>query len=97
MRDGDLEATRHRVALEDRRGAEITGVTDLLIFDETEIVVETTMGLLNVHGQDLHISSLDLDRGQILLEGEINEIYYEDSGRTVNTQGGGFFSKLLRG
>lgn len=85
------------MVLEDRRGAEIAGVTDLLIFDETEIVVETSMGLLNVHGQGLHISSLDLDRGQILLEGEIDEMYYEDAGHAANPKNPGFFGKLLRG
>jgi len=92
-----MEAVKHRVIMEERWGAEITGVTDLLIFDENEIVAETTMGLLTVHGMNLHISSLALDRGQILLEGEIHEVYYEESGHAVKPKNGGFFSKMLRG
>ena len=92
-----METAEHRVIMERRRGAEITGVTDLLIFDENEIVVETTMGLLTVHGQGLHISNLDLERGQILLEGELHEACYEEAGHAVQQKNSGFFTKLLHG
>ena len=92
-----MEAVKHRVIMEERRGAEVTGITDLLIFDENEIVVETTLGLLTVHGMNLHISSLALDRGQILLEGEIHEIYYEEAGRVNQPKNTGFFAKMIHG
>ena len=90
-------AITHRVIMEERGHAQITGVTDLLIFDENEIVVETTMGILAIHGLNLHICGLDLERGQVLLEGALQNIEYEDTRQVVAAKESGFFTKLLHG
>lgn len=90
-------AVTHRVIMEDRSHAQITGVTDLLIFDENEIVVETTMGILAIHGLDLHICGLDLERGQVLLDGALQNVEYEDSKQVIPAKESGFFTKLLHG
>ena len=92
-----MEIGTHRVIMEERHGAEITGVSDLLIFDENEIVVQTVMGLLTIHGQDLHISNLDLERGSVLLTGELREVYYEEESHIEIPKNNGFFSKMLHG
>ena len=45
----------HRLILDNRAHMEITGVLDLLMFDETEIVLETSAGVLNIRGDQLHM------------------------------------------
>ena len=88
-------AAGHRVIIEDRKRADLTGIKDLLIFDETEVVVDTAAGILSVRGGNLHMSSLNLERGQIGLEGEIREFFYDESGAAPKGKGG--LGRLFRG
>ena len=74
----DTAKSNHRVLLDGRKKVEVTGVLDLLVFDETEVVMETSEGMLSIRGADLHMSSLNLDQGQVGLAGEINELMYDE-------------------
>lgn len=87
--------TGHRIIMEDRQRADITGIRDLLIFDETEVVVDTAAGILSVRGGNLHMSNLNLEKGQIGLEGEIREFFYDEGGSASKSKGG--LGRLFRG
>ena len=94
----DSSMTGHRVIMEERGRVEVTGVLDLLIFDENEIVLDTSQGVLSIRGMDLHMSNLSLDKGQIALEGDIGEIFYDDSQKAApKGKGGGLMNKLFKG
>lgn len=82
----------HNLVLEDRKKLSVTGVSDVDSFDEQTIVVMTDMGELTVRGGDLHINSLSIDMGELLIEGDIDSLTYSD----VQAKGGGFFSKVFR-
>ena len=58
-RDFDLKAPQH-ITLENREHLSISGVEEVERFDETTIVLSTTLGELIVRGQDLHIETLSL-------------------------------------
>ena len=51
-----MEAAKqsHRIVMEGRKKVEVSGVLDLLVFDETEVVMETSEGMLSIRGADLH-------------------------------------------
>lgn len=84
---------RHHVTMEDRRGLTVSGVEDVERFDDTNIVLSTTQGMLVVSGEGLHIEKLSLDGGDLKVEGKIDALSYEERAeRNV----GGFFSRLLR-
>ena len=86
-------AARHLVTMEDRRGLTVSGVEDVERFDDTNIVLSTTQGMLVVSGEGLHIEKLSLDGGDLKVEGKIDALSYEERAeRNV----GGFFSRLLR-
>ncbi len=88
--------TGHRIVMENRQRVEITGVRDLLIFDETEVVTDTEAGVLSVRGGNLHMSSLNLEKGQIGLEGEIREFFYDEgAGAAPKSKGG--LGRFFRG
>lgn len=53
----------HRLVLSDRHTGSVTGVNDVVSFDENEIVLDTDMGLLTVRGKELHVKRLTLERG----------------------------------
>ena len=86
----------HSVYMENRERVSITGVEDVESFNDAQVVLTTEQGILHVNGQDLHICKLNLDEGQLIVEGFIYLVEYEDEPQHVKNQGGGFFSRLLR-
>jgi len=66
----------HRVVVRDRQGAEITGVRHVASFDERQVVLETELGVLAVHGHDLRIRQLDLAQGTFCVGGRIDSLSY---------------------
>lgn len=91
----DAAKLSHRILVDSRKKIEVSGVLDLLVFDETEIIMETSEGMLSIRGADLHMSSLNLDQGQVGLAGEISEIVYDEAAGSKGKTG--FMSRFLRG
>lgn len=86
----------HRIVIENREKVELTGVVDVLAFDEEEIVLETDMGMMVIKGKGLHINRLNLDNGEVKLDGEVESLSYSEN----DVYAGGnssFFSKLFKG
>ena len=81
----------HNLVLEDRKRLSISGVTDVDNFDEQTAVVYTQLGELTIKGYDLHVSKLNVETGDLLMEGEIWSMNY-----TEVRKKGGVFSKLFR-
>ena len=77
--------TPHNIVLENRQKMSISGVSDVDSYDENTIVVLTSMGELTIHGYELHIVKLNVDTGEMFIEGSISSLSYND--RQQNTQG----------
>ena len=86
-----VPAAGHRLELIGREHLVISGVEDVERFDETGIVMSTSAGTLVVTGEDLHIGKLSLDGGELLVEGHIDGMNFEDA----PVRKGSFFSRLL--
>ncbi len=69
----------HNITLENREKLMITGVVDVECFDENEIIMQTTHGVLYVTGTDIHMEKLNTDSGDIVVFGIIYDLKYEDS------------------
>ena len=77
-RDTDLSAAvPHTLLIEGRRRMRITGVLDVERFFEDEMTVRTEAGVLTVWGESLKLGKLNPEDGQVLLEGNIVSIEYE--------------------
>ena len=83
----------HHVILEGRERLSVSGVEEVESFDENTIVMYTARGTLVVRGEGLHIEKLSLDGGDLKVEGDIDSLTYEDSGRE---KGGGLLARLFR-
>ncbi len=83
----------HTVILEGREKLSVSGVTDVQSFDEEQVLMETVRGMMVVKGQSLHIERLQLESGELLIEGEIGLIEYDDSAEPR----GGLFARLFGG
>lgn len=71
MEEKQIEMKRaHRLTMEGRRCAAITGVSDVLSFDVGEVVLQTEDGLLMIKGEELHVSRLTLEKGEVDLDGK---------------------------
>lgn len=86
--------SRHDVAMSDRKQATVSGVKEVISFDCNEILLETTKGILGFRGNDLHVKRLTLERGEVDLEGEIDELKYSDTHSVKDA--GSFFGKLFK-
>ena len=83
---------QHNLIMENRKTLTITGVMDIDSFDEQTVIVFTEHGELTIKGRELHINKIDVDTGDLLMEGEVDSISYSDN----QPQKGGLFSKLFR-
>ena len=98
MRDLDdkklVRGRSHSILMENRERVTITGVQDVDSFDEASVLLVTDLGYITLHGLDLHINKLNLEEGQLIVEGEIVGIEYSNHEGTAKS--GGFFSKLFK-
>lgn len=82
----------HRLELIGRERLTVSGVEDVERFDETGIIMSTSVGTLVITGEDLHIGKLSLDGGELHVDGRIDSVSYEDGGQ----ERGGPFPSAVR-
>ncbi len=88
--------SEHSIKLSNRRKMELTGVSKVNTFDDEEIILETSMGYLNIVGQEMHISMLNLDEGRLMIEGSITGIEYKAQGSDLKTKGKSILNRLIK-
>lgn len=80
----------HNIIIEDRKKFTLTGVRDVLSFDENSVVLLTGLGKLTIKGEELKLGQFDNNKGDISGEGKIYAFGYSDE------ETGGFFSRLFK-
>lgn len=68
----------HRVVLDQRKKLTVTGVTEVISFEEDGAVLKTAQGTLIIHGQQLKLKTLSLDGGQVDVTGTVTALVYEE-------------------
>ena len=94
----DLNTTRdrrHKVVLTDRGICNISGVCDVLSFDVAEVLLETEQGMLMIKGNDLHVSRLMLDKGEVDVDGKIDSLTYSEN-TGYGGKGESLFTRLFK-
>ena len=71
-------AKTHKLVVNNRKTAMVTGVLDVLYFDLNEILLETEQGMLTIKGADLHVNRLTLEKGEVDIEGRIDSMAYSE-------------------
>ncbi len=67
----------HKLTLNERKHLTVTGVREVLSFDETAVIARTEQGTLVVQGKDLQLKTLLPEGGQVSVEGAITALIYE--------------------
>lgn len=78
MAEEKKRSGRHALTMEEREKIRMSGVIDVLSFDEEGVMLETTCGLLMLKGTGLHVGKLDLDAGEVTVDGMVDSINYSD-------------------
>lgn len=86
--------TNHNLTLRGREAAVITGVKDVLSFDAGEVLLDTEQGILMIRGQELHVSRLTLEKGEVDVDGRIDSLTYSDTG--YGKAGESFLGRLFK-
>lgn len=96
MEDRKMQKERQQcnIIMEDRSKISVSGVEDVDTFDESNFIAITTAGALVVKGADLHISKLNVDTGELVVEGEIDSCVFNNS--YSGKAGGGLLAKIFR-
>jgi len=84
---------KHQLTVTDRQRLFITGVVQVLGYDEEEIVLETTMGILTLKGKNFNITSLSLENGSLEAGGYLHSLDYREE---KGTRGQGFLRRILK-
>ncbi len=80
----------HSMTLKDRKILTMTGVTEVVSFDDTAVVLRTGLGDLLVQGNGLQLKTLTLEGGQVAVEGNVSALIYEEK-----RQSGGLLRRLM--
>lgn len=66
----------HTLHLDNRQKAHLTGVTEVLAFDENQVVLRTESGDVALMGENLHVTQLMLEDGKMAVEGKVDSFLY---------------------
>jgi len=69
----------HKVTLQDRKQITMTGVTEILSFDEEAVILQTGLGNLVVQGKGLRLKTLSPEGGQVRIDGTVRALFYEEA------------------
>ena len=73
----------HKIVITNRNSASVTGVLDVISFDITEVLLETEQGMLHMKGKDLHVNRLNLEKGEVDVEGTLDAWAYSQIPTTI--------------
>ena len=82
------------IVLENREKLSISGVLDVLSFDDQIVILETELGLLTVKGENLKINKLSIDTEEVIVEGDIFNLGYSE--KDIDKKAGGFLGKIFK-
>ena len=81
----------HKLTLNQRSSLTMTGVIEVVSFDEDSVILHTELGTLSVQGRQLQLKTLSVEGGQIAVEGTVSALIYEEPRQTKS----GWMSRLF--
>ena len=88
-------AKGHKLVLNARKTATISGVSDVLSFDAGEVLLQTEQGILMIRGNELHVNRLTLEKGEVDIDGRIDSLTYSDTA-AYGKSGETLFGRLFK-
>lgn len=93
-KDIKYEDRKSNLSLENRKKLILSGVKEVISFNDTEIILNTNLGNLDIKGENLKMNKLDVQNGDVVIVGVITACIYEDNEIKKNKQS--IISKLFK-
>lgn len=74
----NLPARAQNIILEGRRRLSVSGVDEVLTFDENSVVMHTPLGELHVQGEELKVENLAVESGELTVTGKIGALAFTE-------------------
>ncbi len=89
VQETNNRAANNHVTLEliDRQMLRLTGVNNVDVFDEEQIVLQTELGKLEINGYHLNVTNLDVENGDLQVDGIINSFVYLEEKQKYGAKG----------
>ncbi len=75
----EVSGAHHSLSLNDRNLLTLSGIKEVIGFDEQTISVATQVGQLSIEGQNLHIDKLNVESGDLIVTGEVSCLLYREN------------------
>ena len=92
--DNKIEDNRGNIILENRKKMTLTGVEEVISFDDEKILLNTKLGALTIKGLNLKMNKLDVQNGDVMINGEIYYIVY--SGKEIKKEKESILGRLFK-
>ena len=86
---------QHKMSMVNRKSCSLTGVVDVIAFDENEVILETDQGILMIRGHGIHVKRLTLEQGEVELEGKMDSFLYSEQ-KSLTAKGESFLGRLFK-
>ena len=94
MENNSFSNIIQNIVIENRKKLSVSGVKDVLSFDDQIVILETELGLLTVKGENLRINKLSLDTSEVTIDGTIYQLAYSE--KDSMEKDGGFLGKIFK-
>jgi sporulation protein YabP len=84
----------HQLNISNRNLIAVEGVANMDSYDQEKVILKTSLGRLEIQGNNLHVQQLNLEQGKVTLDGEIVSLNYSDENSVK--RGKGFLGKLIK-
>lgn len=85
---------KSNLSLDSRKKLTLSGVLEVVSFDDERISVNTCLGSLAIKGQGLKMNKLDVQNGDVIIVGDISSMIY--SGKDVKKSKESLIKKLFQ-
>lgn len=88
-------AKTHKLSLDNRKQMNLTGIKDVVAFDLNQVLLESSLGMIHIKGNDLKVTRLSIEKGEVNITGHIDNIVYSDV-KTYGEKGKSFIKRMFR-
>ena len=81
------EVGAHKLSLIGRKSLSLTGVKEVVSFDAKEVILDTVQGVLLLRGDELNVTRLLVEKGEVDLDGRIDSLVYTERGHREKRSG----------
>ncbi len=92
--ENKLEEPRGNIVLENRKKLTLTGVEEVISFDDEKILLNTKLGFLTIKGSELKMNKLDVQNGDVIIVGNVASIVY--SSKEIKKEKESIISRLFK-